>query len=457
VERSGERLSASDMSSLLAERGPIHVHVGGTAIFEGAPPAFDELLAQVDARLALVPRFRRRLAKDPVGLANPVWADDDGFDGRRHVRHTSLPRPGSEAQLRELVGHVMSEPLDLARPLWQLHLVVGLEHGRFAAISKTHHALVDGVSALDVGTLILDPDPAGTELPPPGEPADSASARAERLLAGALSERAGAPFRLARRAARQARAPREAATAALRTAEGFMSMAAGGPSAPRTFLNVDVGRDRRVAFAVATLAELRRARGDSGATVNDVILCVAAGALARAFARRGEPVPDRLVALVPMSVRRPEEEGELGNRIATLFVPLPVGVPDPGERLRLIAADTARLKASEQARAASLVVEAAGWAPPTINRALAGAMARPLTWNLVVSNVPGPQFPLYLMGRPLREIYPFVPLSPQSHALSVGVLSYYGHVFFGLVGDRDAMADLDALAADVRAAVDELT
>jgi diacylglycerol O-acyltransferase / wax synthase len=453
----GERLSASDMSSLLAERGPIHVHVGGTAIFDGEPPPFDELLEHVEGRLRLVPRFRKRLADDPVGIANPVWADDARFDLRWHLRHAGLPRPGYPEQLRDLVGRIMSQPLDLSRPLWQLYLIEGLEDGRFAAVSKTHHALVDGVSALDVGVLILDVDAKGSPVPETEPDSDPDEPRAELLLASALQDRIGGPLRLARRAAQRALAPRDAAASVLRTAEGFMSMAASGPGAPRTFLNVEIGRDRRVAFASTTLSSLKRARGSTGATVNDVVLSVACGALRRSFERRGEELPEQLVALVPMSVRRPGEKGELGNRIATLFVPLPLAEPDPLERLSRIASATRRLKSSEQARAASLVIEAAGWTPPTINRVLAGAMARPLTWNLAVSNVPGPQLPIYLLGRRLREIYPFVPLSPQGHALSIGVLSYDGQVFFGLAGDRDVLADIDELAGDVDAAIAQLS
>jgi diacylglycerol O-acyltransferase / wax synthase len=239
----------------------------------------------------------------------------------------------------------------------------------------------------------------------------------------------------------------------MRTAEGFAKLASSGPSAPRTFLNPEIGRDRRVAFVASELDPLKAMRCDSPATVNDVILSVATGGLRRFFERRSEPLPDQIVALVPMSVRRPDEELELGNRIATLLVRLPVSEPDAAVRLELIHAETARLKASEQATAASLIIEATGWTPPTINRVLAGAISRPLAFNLVVSNVPGPQMPFYLLGRRLEAIYPFVPLSPQNHALSIGVLSYDGKVFFGLGGDRDLLADLDQFAGDIAAAL----
>jgi WS/DGAT/MGAT family acyltransferase len=243
----------------------------------------------------------------------------------------------------------------------------------------------------------------------------------------------------------------------MRTAEGFADLASSGPTAPRTFLNPEIGRDRRVAYVASELELLKLARGESPATVNDVILSVATGGLRRYFERRGEPLPERIVALVPMSIRRPDEELELGNRIATLLVSLPIAEPDPVARLAAIHEETARLKASEQARAASLLIEATGWTPPTINRVLAGAMSRPLAFNLVISNVPGPQVPFYLLGRRLRAIYPFVPLSPQSHALSIGVLSYDGGVFFGLVGDRDVIADIDELALDLESALAEQT
>jgi diacylglycerol O-acyltransferase / wax synthase len=451
-----ERLSASDMSSVLAERGPIHVHVGGTIIAQGKPPPFEELLEHVAGRLTLVPRFRQRVTPTPLGLSNPVWADDPGFDLRWHVRHAALPSPGSGEQLRELVGRVMSQPLDFARPLWQLYLVEGLERRRFAVISKTHHALVDGVSAVDVGTILLDPNKDGTEMELPSEPWDPDAPSPEMLLVRAATERVRTPLRRARETAQEALTmPRETANRVMRTAEGFAGLAAGGPSAPRTFLNREIGRDRRVGFAAARLEEVKRCRGETEATVNDVILSVATGALRRLFERRGEEVPSRLVALVPMSIRRPDEEQDLGNRIATLMVSLPLGESDPARRLAAIHAETARLKRSEQARAASLVIEATGFAPPTINRVLADAISRPLTWNLTISNVPGPQVPFYLLGRRVRQIYPFVPLSPQGHALSIGVVSYDGGVFFGIVGDRALFADIDELAADVSAALAE--
>lgn len=451
-----ERLSASDMSSLLAERGPIHVNVGAALILEGDPPTLDELLEHVESRLALVPRFRQRVQATPLQITNPVWADDPGFDLEWHVRHVALPRPGSTDQLRELVGRVMSTPLDLERPLWQLYLVDGLEGGRHAYISKTHHALVDGVSAVDVGTIMLDPNPEGTEMPIPEERWDPDVPSPELLFVRAATDRISTPMRAARKAALGALSmPRETAGRVMRTAESFAGLAAGGPTAPRTFLNEEIGRDRRVAFVRTELDALKQARGETGSTVNDVILAVATGGLRRLFERRGEAVPDQLVALVPMSIRRSDEHLELGNRIATLMVALPLSEPNPAERLRLVHAETTRVKESEQARAASLVIEATGWTPPTINRVLADVISRQLNWNLVVSNVPGPQMPFYLLGRRMVEVYPVVPLSPQQHALSIGVVSYDGGVFFGITADRNLFADIDEVAADLEAALAE--
>jgi diacylglycerol O-acyltransferase / wax synthase len=457
ARRPPDRLSPSDMSSLLAERGPIHVNVGATLVVQGKPPAFEDLVAHVQRRLNLVPRFRQRVTRTPLGLDNPVWADDPRFDIRWHVRRAALPKPGTMTELRELAGQIFSQPLDFERPLWQLYLVEGLEGRRHAYINKTHHALVDGVSAVDVGTIILDPSKDGSEVKVDDEPWEPDQPSQAMLLVRGASERIARPLRTARKATRTAvTMPRGTARNVMQTAEAFAGLAAGGPKAPQTFLNAEIGRDRRVAFVQTELDLLKGARGETGATVNDLILAGAAGGLRRFFVRHHRKLPEHIVALVPMSVRREDERNELGNRLATLMVPLPIAEPDAAARLATIHAETQRLKSSKQAQAASLVIEATGWTPPTINRVLAGAIARPLNWNLVVSNVPGPQLPFYLLGRQIEAIYPFVPLSPQGHALAIGIVSYNGGVFFGISGDRDVMADIDALALDVSLAVDEL-
>ena len=453
-----ERLSASDMSSLLAERGPIHVNVGGAMIMEGEPPPFDELLDHVESRLHLIPRFRQRVRKAPVvQLTNPRWTDDERFDLRWHVRRAGLPAPGGIEELRELVGQIMSAPLDLARPLWQLYLIEGLDRGRHAYLSKTHHALVDGVSAIDVGTIVLDPDPKATRAEPP-EPWEPDQSSPGMLFVSEATDTLRRPIRAAGRAARQTLTTPfvETAARAMKTAEGFAGLAAGGPGAPRSTLNVEIGRDRLVAWVRGELDAIKAARSAvEGSTVNDVILSTAAGALGRFLAGRGPDPPEYLIALVPVSIRRPDEQSTLGNRITSIQVRLPLDTPDPRRRLEQVTRETSRLKDSEQAHAASLIIDATGWTPPTINRLLAEAISRPLTWNLVVSNVPGPQMPFYLLGRRLLEVYPCVPLSPQGHALSIGVVSYDGGVFFGLMGDRETLSDLDALASELEASLAE--
>lgn len=462
---SPEPLSGADVSSLYAEQGPIHVHVGGTAIFSGDPPAIDELRAHVDRRLNLIPRFRRRVRHVPGRVTRPVWEDDPDFDLARHVRHLALPRPGSDEQLRELVGQIMSEPLDQSRPLWQIYLIEGLERGRFAAVSKTHHALVDGVAAVDVGAVILDPDPEGTDLGLPEEPWAPARARTDDVIRAQLSEARKRFGSAMRTAMASASAPASAPLEATRTARGFIDLARNSDPVRPTFLNVEIGRDRRVAFAETTLAEVKAAGTADGATVNDVVLSVSTGALRRYFEHRGERIPDEFVALVPMSIRKESEQGQMGNRITTLLVPLPLNESDPRERLRRLSRATAKLKSSEGARAASLIIEASGWVPPTVNRVLGQmnsalspvnrVMPQRIAWNLVVSNVPGPPMPVFLLGRRLDAIHPFVALSPQGRALSIGVISYDGALFFGLVGDRDRLPDLDLVSGFVDAALAE--
>ncbi len=460
-----DQLSSADMSSLLDERGPIHVHVGGTAVFAGHPPPFDELLEHVRRRLELIPRFRRRVRWLPGKILRAEWEDDPDFDLARHVRHVAIPAPGGDAELRDLVGRVMSEPLDQSRPLWQLYLVercgAGAERG-FAAISKTHHALVDGVSAIDVGAVILDPDPEGTDLGPAAAEWTPKVRRTEAVIADRILDARRRLFGIPREAARRA-LDLSTPQSALKTAQGFLDLARNSEPVRLTIVNEEVGRDRRVAFAATTLAALKAVAADHGATVNDVVLAVSTGALRRLFERRGAEIPREFSALVPMSIRKPGEELSLGNRITTLIVPLPLAEPDPGERLRRIHATTTRLKGSEAARAASLVIEASGWVPPTMSRVLgsigAAGSSTPvgrmvpqrLPWNLVISNVPGPPMPVYLLGRPLQSIHPFVPLSPQRRALAIGVISYDGGLYFGFVGDRDRMSDLDEFAGDVDA------
>lgn len=461
----GEQLSPSDASSLQAEGGSIHVHVGGTAIFSGDPPAYGELCAHVERRLELIPRFRQRVRHLPGKVGRPSWEDDPDFDIARHVIHLAVPSPGSDAQLRDLVGRIMSQPLDLERPLWQIYLIEALEGNRFAALSKTHHALVDGIAAVDVGAVILDPDPEGTDLDLPEEAWRPNARRTEELVVGRAREAAGRLAGPLQKMINLELDPTGATSSATKTARGFLELARNSDPVRPTPLNVKIGRDRRVAYAATTLETMKEIARAAEATVNDVLLSSSAGALRRWFEDRGEAVPEEFVALVPMSIRKPGEEGSLGNRITTLLVPLPLDESDPIARLHRINRTTAKLKASEGARAASLLIEASGMVPPTINRVLGQmgsalgpvreAMPQRVPWNLVISNVPGPPMPVYLLGRRLEALHPYVPLSPQRRALSIGAISYDGGLYFGLVGDRDRLADLDRLASHVEPSIAE--
>ncbi len=462
-----EPLSPADISSLNAEQGPIHVHVGGTAIFRGRPPEFEQLLGHIEHRLNLIPRFRQRVRQMPGQVGRPVWDDDAEFDLRRHVRRHALPKPGGDAELRELVGWIMSEPLDQTRPLWQIHLIEGLEGKRFAAVSKTHHALVDGIAAVDVGAVILDVDPKGTDLGLPSAPWKPNTAPTEQMLLSRISDaQQRAVLGLWKQGTKRAIAPGAATLEAGKTARGFLELARNSEPVKPTFINEQIGRDRRVAFAQGSLEAVRAAGKRAGATVNDVVLSVSTGALRRLFEHRGVATPSEFVALVPMSIRKPEEEGELGNRMTTLLVPLPLRETDPLARLQQLHETTARLKSSEGARAASLIIEANGWVPPTLNRLLGQmntalapvnrrVLPQRLPWNLVISNVPGPPMPVYLLGQRLEAIHPFVALSPQRRALSIGVISYDGSLMFGLVGDRDRLPDLDRMSGFIDEALAE--
>ncbi|HEX8645821.1 MAG TPA: wax ester/triacylglycerol synthase family O-acyltransferase [Thermoleophilaceae bacterium] len=450
-----EPLSPSDLSAIQAERGPVHMHVGGLLVFDGQVTR-EAVVRRLEERLHLIPRYRMRLESPPLGLANPVWIDDPAFDPARHVRRAALPSPGGEAELLELVGHVLSERLDRSRPLWQLVVVEGLEGGRTAIVAKMHHALVDGIAAVDVSTVVLDPTPEGLDLPAPGEPAATASgrrARAEQLARIAAAQLA-VPRRLARETFSRAFTtdPRVAARQAREAASVVAELARVRPAAPDTRLNRAIGPDRLFATARARLDDVKAIRQAAGATVNDVLLGAVSLALADFL---GPDAPDRAVALVPVSIRAEGEGNEVANRISTVFCDLPLR-GEPLERVRLISAEMARVKDSAQVRAGALIAGATGLAPPIVSSLAVRAMSGPRIFNLVVSNVPGPQQTFYLAGVPLCEVFPAVPLNPRNQALSIGIVSYAGGVHFGLLADRDAVPDVAAAAAAVERGMEEL-
>lgn len=458
-----DRLSPLDVSFLYLETATTAMHVGGVAVFappaEDAPFDYDALRDLVARRITLVPRYRQKVRSVPGHLANPVWVDDEDFDLSYHVRRSALPRPGSPDQLRELVGRVQSRQLDRSRPLWEIYLVEGLADGRFAIITKTHHAMVDGISAIDIGTLILDPAPTPRDVPDDGwvprrEPSGL------DLLAGAVRDNLRRPTQVLETLRGEVADVRAVGQRVLGTVTGLAAAARTSlRPAPDSPLNARIGEQRRFAMAVTALDDYKRVRKAHGGTVNDVVLATVAGALRVWLLTRGESVtPATSVrAMVPVSVRSGDQAGTLGNRVSAMFVDLPVGEPNPTVRLHQISYAMKGHKESGQSVGADALVALSGFAPPTIHSAaarLASTLSRRL-FNVVVTNVPGPQFPLYAAGARMLECYPVVPLS-KGQAVSIGLTSYDGGVYYGLNADRDAMPDADVLAQCIEEALGEL-
>jgi diacylglycerol O-acyltransferase len=449
-----EPLSPADRSSLAAEQGPVNMTVGGVLIFEDGPGLrHDAVLERVGSRLHLIPRYRQRLAQPAPGVTNPVWVDDEGFDLEWHVRFARLAEPGTDAELGRLVGREMSRRLDRARPLWELLVVEGLEGGRTALVPRMHHALVDGVAAVDIGTVLLDPSPEPLDLPAPDAPwAPQPYDRTRHLARLSLTPAVRAQKLLLDSAARalNPNAGRQAVGDLRRATELLTELARTRPQAPMTPLNAGIGPNRRYALASVPLATVKAAGRAHGGTVNDVLMAAVAGMLARVLG----PLERPPVALVPVSVRREGEEG--GNRISTVLVDLPTGEPGLAERIAAIGASMRAIKDSAAVRAGALLVGASGWAPPLVSSTLARAMGGVRAFNLVVSNIPGPQQPFWLNGQRLLAAHPVVPLNPAGQGLSVGILSYDGHVCFGLLADRDLDPPVEAFAAALEEALAEL-
>jgi diacylglycerol O-acyltransferase len=454
---STDRLSPLDASFLHLEDASAHMHVAGAMLFAGDPPDYDDFLADVERRLHLVPRYRQKLAYVPFGQGRPKWVDDPHFNLRYHVRMTALPPPGDEHQLRTLAGRVFSQQLDRGKPLWEIWLVEGLEGDRFAMLSKTHHALVDGISGVDIASVLFDaaPEPAvptaaGRWVPRP-MPSQA------QLLAEALRERASVPAEVMRSVRAGARAPLKLVANAREALVGVGAMAwAGLRPAPPSAYNRDIGPHRRFTWVRAQLADVKSIKNELGGTVNDVMLATVTGALRRHLVRRGAPVDElELRAMVPVSVRAPVDRGALGNQVAAMMAPLPIWCEHPIERFEIVAEAMRGLKEGGQAVGAQMLTELTGFAPATIMDQASRLMARQRFFNLVVTNVPGPQHPLYLMGREMVDIFPMVPLAKQQ-ALGVAIMSYNGRINFGLTGDYDALPDLDDLAGDFHASLSEL-
>jgi diacylglycerol O-acyltransferase len=455
---SSDRLTGLDASFLHLEDGSSHMHVAGVMIFEGSPPPYDELLEAIERRLGLVPRYRQRLAFVPFGQGRPRWVDDPHLNLRYHVRSTALPAPGSEQQLKDLAGRVFSQQLDRDKPLWEIWMVDGLEGDRFAVLSKTHHALVDGISGVDIMSVLFDTSPE------PSTPTDTGGRWLPRplpssaqLLAEALLERATIPGEIARSVRAVFRGPLRVLEGARDAAVGVGAMAwAGLNPAPPTPYNKPIGPHRRYTWVRANLADLKAIKNELGGTVNDVVLATVAGALGKHLRRRGRTTDGlELKAMVPVSVRADVERGALGNRVAAMMAPLPVWCQDPIARLDIVREELKGLKSGGQAVGAQVLTELSGFAPATVMDQASRVMARQRFFNVVVTNVPGPQIPLYLAGKRMIDTFPMVPLA-KNQALGIALLSYAGRINFGLVGDYDLLWDLDDFGDDVQEALAEL-
>jgi diacylglycerol O-acyltransferase / wax synthase len=452
-----DRLSSIDASFLANEGSASHMHVGAVLVFEGPPPSYADLLDQVRSRLHLVPRFRQKLAFPPLQMGRPFWIDDPHFHLEYHVRHSALPQPGSEDQLRRLTGRLFSQQLDRSKPLWELWLVQGLQRKRFALLTKTHHALVDGVSGVDIATVLFDvtpvPEPAGPEHGWIPEPEPSASDLAVRGLEGVAT----APLKLARRLEQAIEHPGAAIEQATESVEAVSEVgwALANP-APDVPLNTAIGSHRRFCWVRSELDDLKRIKNVLGGTVNDVVLAVVAGALRRWLHSRGIRIQGlELRALVPVSIRTEDEQGQLGNRIAAVRGPLPVYIEDPVRRLDTVREAMEGVKSSKQALGAEVIARFNDFAPPTLLAQASRLNFSTRLFNLIVTNVPGPQIPLYVLGRELEDVFP-VAFLPENHALAVAIISYNGRVGFGLLADYDAMDDVEVLAEGIEGAIAEL-
>ncbi|UER53818.1 wax ester/triacylglycerol synthase family O-acyltransferase [Kineosporiaceae bacterium SCSIO 59966] len=479
-----DRLTPLDLSFLYLEEPATVMHVGSVMTF--AAPAggidIDRVLRHVAARIAFVPRYRQRLRSVPWRLANPVWVDDERFDVNYHVRRSALPRPGTDEQLRELVARVQPRPLDRTRPLWEVYVVEGLAGDRFAVLTKAHQALVDGVNAVDLAQVLLDDDPAAPEpvtdtWRPTPEPSLA------ELVAGAVMDVVRRPTQVLDAARAGLDDLRATAGKAVGVLGGVLGDALGGMAsaariaarpAPDSPLNVEVCEHRRFAMVATDLADYRavrdfharggrRRRPAAGTriTVNDVALATVAGGLRAWLLTRGAPVTPTTVvrALVPVSVTadEPPDAGGVGTSVASLIVDLPVGEPNPVLRLQQVAYQMTAHVESGRAVGARRIADIGGFAPPTLHSLgarVASGLSRRL-FNLVVTNVPGPQHPLYLAGARMLETYPVIPLA-RGQGLAIGITSYDGGVYLGLNGDREGMRDIDVLAQCLTDALAEL-
>ena len=458
-----DRLTALDNSFLIAESPKTHMHIAGTAVYEAGPLRtadggvdVERLRAYVESRLHLIPRYRQILAYVPIEQ-HPVWVDDRHFNIHYHVRHTSLPRPGDSRQLKRLAGRIMSQQLDRSKPLWEMWVIEGLRGGEhFAVITKVHHCMIDGMSSVDLLNVLLAISPTETiESPPRWLPRPAPDSW--QLFAAEAVRRAWLPFEAARgfrQVIESSADPRSDLRVMLRAARDMLRSSF--RSVSDTPLNKPVGPHRRVDWHIMPLDAVKAVKRALGGTLNDVVLATVTGAVQRFLEGRRVNV-DVLDfrAMAPVSVRSEHERGTLGNRVSAWIVELPLGERDPRRRLALICERTARLKESKQALGAEALTRAAEWTPSTLLSLGARMMTRALPFNIVVTNVPGPQVPLYLLGARMLDNYGHIPLVDY---LGVGIVlfSYAGSLCWGFTADWELVPDLHELVVAVRDAFAEL-
>jgi WS/DGAT/MGAT family acyltransferase len=458
-----DRLTALDNSFLVLEKPNAYMHVASTQIFEAGPLRkpdggvdADAIRELIGAQLHRIPRYRQKLAWIPFEN-HAVWVDDDRFQLEYHVRHTSLPRPGSEEQLKRLSARVMQQHLDRERPLWEIWIAEGLEKDRFALVSKVHHCMVDGVSGVDLMKVLmhLSPEPLPEQEPPRFVPRPAPSPI--ELMRHEWMRRAGFPLLALRDLGGlfgQAQETRRELFVRLRAAAE--TLGATLRSASTTPLNRPIGPHRRFDWMIMDLADVKAVRTAFGGSLNDVVLTVVTGAVRRFLERRGVRLRDLdFRVMAPVSVRSADESGALGNRVSAWVVPLPLAEDDPREQLAAIAERTAELKQSRSAVGAEILTQVADWTPSNLLALGARNATRLLPFNMVVTNVPGPQLPMYMAGATMTEVYPHVPLM-DNLGLGIALLSYNGKIHWGFNADWDVVPDLDLFVSDTKAALAEL-
>ncbi len=456
------RLSALDATFLELEQADegATMHIGGVMVFEALPdggtPSLEAIRATIAERLALLPRYSQRLSTTRTGgLTWPCWSEDARFDVRHHIVEAAVPQPGGEPELCEWAADFFSHRLDRTRPLWEMVLLGGLAGGRWAIASKTHHSMVDGVGSVGVVQLLLDPAPDAAEtarpvLDGPDAPWEVGPPGESGFLAGAMD----AVGHTASSALHVALHPREALERSRALVEVLVSSELS--AAPHTTLNVPIGATRRFGVVHASLADVKATGRELGGSVNDVLLTACTAGLRQLMLSRGERPPLAGVrAMVPMNIRSAGEKLDLGNRVSSLFVDLPVAAADNSERFDTVARRTRRLKSSRAALGAETMLDVAGLAPPVLHSVLARSLYATRLFNITITNVPGPRAPLYALGAPLRAVYPLVPLAAE-HSVGIAIFSYMDEIVIGISADRDACPDLDVMLAGIEVELADL-